>query len=55
MQFAIVEGRMLRYLTTLLAALFMSFGLVACDDEEEIETPQGEVEVEEGEVEVEQN
>jgi hypothetical protein len=37
---------MLRYLTALLAVLTLSFGLVACDDEAEIETPEGEVEIE---------
>ena len=36
---------MLRSLTALMAILLL--GLVACDDEVEIETPEGEVEIEE--------
>ncbi len=48
---------MIRHLTTFLAIVFLSFGLVACDDEAEIETTEGEVEIEaeEGEVEVEED
>jgi hypothetical protein len=38
---------MLRPLTALMAVLVLSAGLVACDDEVEIETPEGEVEIEE--------
>ena len=37
---------MLRYLTTFLAALLLTVGLVACDDETEVETPEGDVEIE---------
>ena len=48
---------MLRHRTTLLAIAFLSFGLVGCDDEAEVETPEGEVEIEaeDGEVEVEED
>lgn len=37
---------MLRFPITLLAAFALSMGLAACDEEEEIETPEGEVEIE---------
>ena len=38
---------MRRLLTAFLTASLLSVGLAACDDEVEIETPEGEVEIEE--------
>ena len=35
-----------KILIPLLGALALTFGLAACDDEAEVETPEGEVEVE---------
>lgn len=35
-----------KFLIPLLGAFVLSFGLAACDDEAEVETPEGEVEVE---------
>ena len=38
---------MRRLLTAILTVTLLSAGLAACDDEAEIETPEGEVEIEE--------
>lgn len=46
---------MSRFLVTVLTVSALTFGLAACDEEEEIETGEGEVEIEseEGEIEIE--
>lgn len=41
------EEMMRRLLTAILTVTLLSGGLAACDDEVEIETPEGEVEIEE--------
>ena len=48
---------MFRLLATVLTVSALTFGLGACDDEEEIETTEGEVEIEreEGAVEIERD
>ena len=38
---------MRRLVTAILTATLLTFGLAACDDEVEVETPEGEVEIEE--------